>query len=158
MTDILIDASALVVSADLAAPRIDRDALRMLAHLVDAGAHVTLTGHAGVVEHVGAGLLNDTRRHVNLHSGPLEEACPSEAAWVITGSQPVCDQLRAQRGTRTVLVGGAAGGAERLDRPADVLARTFTDAVLAVLADEAMGHGGPAEATGHGGAADHQAH
>jgi hypothetical protein len=130
---VYLDAGALVapVPGDDRPRRLQPDARAALRHLGDGGHDVVLTGAAGEVGAVLAALRD---------LAPSARATlPVDAAgWLVTGDPAACAAARDVRGVRTILVGPAVTGRGLAHRPADVEARGLLDAVLVILASEAM--------------------
>lgn len=109
-------------------------------HLRDARHPVVLTGAAGPVATVLAALRD---------AAPAATAELPDLAtgWLVSNDPDVCAAARGIRGIRTILVGPAVPGRGLAYRRADMEARDLVDAVLAILAAEAMPDG-PCERLG----------
>jgi hypothetical protein len=109
----------------------ERAAATHLAHLVDAGHEVVLVAPAG---HPSGGLV-DWAGHL-----PAMPDRPAPGSWYVTADPATCGDRQA--GLRTVLIGPRAAGAPPgglLPTRCDVTARDLRDAVLEILAADAMG-------------------
>ena len=130
---IYLDAGALVAAtAVVGRPgRLLPDATPALRHLRDAQHDVVLTGSPQPV----AAVLAAWRDAAPVARPEL----PADAVgWLVTNDAAACAAARGTRGIRTVLVGPATPGRGLAHRPADVEARDLVDAVLRILATEAM--------------------
>jgi hypothetical protein len=141
MMMIYLDSSALGIprsGPDGGGFHVQRDLARMVGHLVDAGHDVVLTGEARPLDEICAALPAPVTARIEMREGPAMDLDAEAAGWVVTSDAAVCEQLRDHRRLRTILVGSAGGASDQLDRPADVVARSLTDAVLEILTEDAM--------------------
>lgn len=129
---VYVDAGVLVMPAPGDRPgRLLPDATAALEHLRDAAHNVVLVGAAGAVGAVLAALRDGApEARVGLP--------PDASGWLVTGDPAFCAAAREAHRIRTLLVGPAAPGRGPAHRPADIVARDLLDAVLAILASEAM--------------------
>ena len=116
MTTIYLDGSA----------TLEPGAANQLGHLVDAGHEVVLVAPA---DHPSAGLLAWAGRL------PAMPDAPARGSWYLTSDPATCGDR--QPGLRTILIGprAHAPGPTRCDGAA----RDLRDAVLEILAADAMG-------------------
>lgn len=138
MTTIYLDAGALMVAGGAAAPgtqTVGSDADRMVSHLLSFGHRVVLVGEPDKLEAARASL--PIVRRVPIIEAPEELAEAEETGgWLVSDSPDRC--ARMHRRLKTVLVGASTATHDLAHRPADRLARSLTDAVLDILATEAM--------------------
>lgn len=110
--------------------RLAPDAAPALRHLVDAGWDLVLLTEGPIAEearHVLGG-------HVVVVDGLGDDA----TGWLIAADEATCAAARSSRRLRTILVGPSVPGRGLASRPSDLEVRTLLDAVLAILAAEAM--------------------
>ena len=70
---------------------------------------------------------------------PTLDTLPADTrGWLVSGQLDACLRARRTGRLRTVLVGPRSPGETMVDRPADLHARSLLDAVLAIVAAEAM--------------------
>jgi hypothetical protein len=102
-----------------------------LRHLRDTGHPLVLTGSPGPVGVVLTALRD---------GAPAARAdVPEDAAgWLVTTDPAACVAARAAAGVRTILVGPAIPGQGLAYRRSDIEARDLLDAVLLILAADAM--------------------
>lgn len=153
MTTIYLDAGALMVAGGSAAAgseSVGADAARMISHLLTFGHEVVLVGDRERLDAARAS-LPIARRVPQLEVNDELDGVESDATgWLVSDSAERCAGARSHRKLKTVLVGGAATG-NLAHRPADRLARSLADAVLDILATEAMPETAPGS---QGGAQD----
>lgn len=132
MTTVYVDTRALFVggAADPNPARLAPDAGSALDHLRKAGLEVVLLGDADAI----ASLQGAVRARLRLHELPQDPQ-----GWMLAGNASACARGRPCRRLRTILVGPATPGSGLASRACDVEARDLTDAVLTILAAEAMG-------------------
>lgn len=126
-------------AAALAAPRpgegrqarLEPGAALALQHLRDAGHPVRLTGGPGPVGAVLRLLRDDA-------PAACADLPPDAAGWLVTTDPAACVGARGIAGVRTILVGPATPGSGLAHRRSDVEARDLRDAILVILAAEAM--------------------
>lgn len=138
MTTIYLDAGALMVAGGAAAPgtqTVGSDADRMVSHLLSFGHQVVLLGEPDKLEAARASLPIIRRVPSIEASGELAEV-EETGGWLVSDSADRC--ARMHRRLKTVLVGSSTATHDLAHRPADRLARSLTDAVLDILATEAM--------------------
>ncbi len=112
--------------------------------LVEVGHRVVVLGGRFRADRSGEPVPGDGRPHLE-----REAALPASAAgWLVTSDPGLCGQARDRRGLRTVLVGPSRPGTSLAFRPCDVEARDLRDAVLAILATEAMPAAADVQAAG----------
>lgn len=143
MTTIYLDSSALGIatSGPEGAFHVQPELPRMVAHLLDAGHTVMLAGDAPDLADVRAALPADVAGRVQVHPGRIADLGLDATGWLVTSSTETCEALHEHRRLRSILVGSASGSAGQVDRPADVVARSLTDAVLGILTEDAMASG-----------------
>jgi hypothetical protein len=140
MTTIYLDAGALMVAGGSAAAgsqSVGADAERMIGHLLAFGHNVVLLGDREKLDAARAS-LPIARRVPELESNDELDGVDSDAGgWLVSDRPERCAGARTHRRLRTVLV-GAPSSYDLAHRPADRLARSLADAVLDILATEAM--------------------
>lgn len=110
--------------------RLQPEADSAIRHLVAADCHVVLWGPPGAIE-----LSASDAPH------PIEslDDLPDDATgWLVTANEARCDELRGRSGLRTILVGPSVPDRRLTHRAADFEARDLVDAVLVILAADAM--------------------
>jgi hypothetical protein len=131
-----IDPSALTIEVRVGrdlARRALPDAGAALAHLVDAGCRVVMVGPG-----VDAASPRTGGAGEDIATIERRATLPDDATgWLVTGDPDRCGDARGRR-VRTVLVGPADMARNLAHRVADVHARGLLDAVLVVLAADAM--------------------
>lgn len=139
-TTIYLDAGALMVAGGSAASgsrTVGADAARMVNHLLAFGHEVVLLGNREELD-AARGAQPFARRVAELESNDELDGVDCDAAgWLVSDSADMCAGARTHRRLKTVLV-GAAPSSDLAHRPADRLARSLSDAVLDILATEAM--------------------
>ena len=141
MTTIFLDTDALAIpshpeSGD--AYVLSRESDRMVGHLLDCGHRVVLVGEPDQLEKARATLTVGSKT-ATLVPDPTAAGVPEDArGWLITESPEACAAVREKRRLRTILVGGSSDPNDLAHRPADLLARSLSDAVIEILATEAM--------------------
>ncbi len=150
MTTIYLDAGALMVAGGTAAPgsrSLGADAARMVNHLLAFGHKVVLLGSREALD-AARGSLPFARRVAELDCSEELSAVASDAGgWLVSDSADLCAGARAHRRLKTVLVGPPPSG-DLAHRPAARLARSLSDAVLDILATEAMPEPAPSSRAG----------
>lgn len=150
MTTIYLDAGALMVAGGTAAPgsrSLGADAARMVNHLLAFGHKVVLLGSRESLD-AARGSLPFARRVSELNcSDELDGVASDAGGWLVSDSADLCAGARTHRRLRTVLVGGSSSS-DLAHRPADRLARSLSDAVLDILATEAMPEPAPSSHDG----------
>lgn len=120
---------------------LSRESDRMIGHLLDCGHRVVLVGEPDKLVKARATLAEGFRT-ATLEPDPTTAGVPEDArGWLITNSADACAAVREKRRLRTILVGGSTGPHDLAHRPADLLARSLSDAVIEILATEAMPEG-----------------
>ncbi len=161
MTTIYLDAGALMVAGGSAAPgsrSMNADAARMVNHLLAFGHTVVLLGGRDELDAARESLPSSRRVSEVESNGDLEGVSSDAGGWLVSDSADLCAGARTHRRLKTVLV-GAASSSDLAHRPADRLARSLSDAVLDILATEAMPEPVPAPSSHDGALAqvEHQA-
>jgi hypothetical protein len=159
MTTIYLDAGALMVAGGTAAAgtqSIGTDAARMVSHLLAFGHDVVLLGDRGQLDAARAS-LPVAGEVTELESNDELDGVDSDAAgWLVTDSADRCTGARTHRRLKTVLVGSPPNH-DLAHRPADRLARSLSDAVLDILATEAMPEPAPSNRDGEVGQPEDEA-
>jgi hypothetical protein len=124
-TDRLADMSDVFLDAALASAPDARD---HVAHLIDAGQHVTFVG--GGAEAAGSAFPDVSR----LDALPAE---PERGSWFVTADPARCAERQA--GVRMLLIGPRLGRTPVQSPRCDTEARDLAAAVLEILARDAMG-------------------
>lgn len=144
MTTVYLDSSALgILTPGASGPgfHVEPDLHRMIDHLLDAGHDVVIVGDGRLVDAAVSILPPAQAGRIGRQDKGLTGLDDPEG-WLITGSPESCDEVREHRRLRTILVGPATGTGSQVDRPADILARSLTDAVIEILTEDAMAPGG----------------
>lgn len=137
MSDVYIDAEALLGPATPGATRSRAllEAARACGNLRALGHRVILVGAAASQGRDDASGRNEPTAGTRAGRPVL----PDEAVgWLLSGDPSTCERARHGRRLRTVLVGPWTAGRTAMERPADVVARDLSDAVLTVMTTEAM--------------------
>lgn len=146
MTTIYLDTGALMVAGGSAAAgshSVSTDAARMVSHMLAFGHEIVLLGDRDELD-AARESLPTVERVAELESADELSGVDLDAfGWLVTDSADVCAGARGHRRLKTVLV-GASGSSDLAHRPADRLARSLSDAVLDILATEAMPEPTPA--------------
>jgi len=148
MTTVYLDASALMIPAGIGAPAAgqrvvgvdcvpDHEADRMVDHLLECGHRVVLLGDDKTLDTAQAALPLAGRVAL-APDGDLDAIDRDAVGWLISDSSERFAEARQHRRLKTVLIGASASTTDLAHRPADRLARSLHDAVLGVLATEAM--------------------
>jgi hypothetical protein len=83
--------------------------------------------------------MGGTQRVAMIVAGPDGSGVPGDATgWLVTDDAEACAAARDRVRLRTVLVGASGADPAAAQRPADRLARSLGDAVMGILASEAM--------------------
>jgi len=145
MATIYLDTAALHIAGGAGASdafSVGAGSDRLVGHLVGSGHRVVLIGDASQLHDALAALSPDddlTSLPAPLPGGSTIDAIPGDAiGWLITDSAEACAAARARRRLRTILIGGSTADQDLAHRRADRLARSLGDAVLEILASEAM--------------------
>lgn len=151
MTTIYLDAGALMVAGGAAAGgahTVSSEAARMVNHLLTCGHEVVLLGDGANLEAAQESLPIAGRISVveadDGADGSLGGVDSDAAGWLVSDSADRCaGAARMHRRLKTVLVGASESSHDLAHRPADRMARSLSDAVLDILATEAMPAGQP---------------
>lgn len=122
---------------------VSSEAARMVNHLLACGNQVVILGDATKLEAAKASLPisggvsvleTDTGAE-----GSIEGVDSDTAGWLVSDNAELCaGAARTHRRLKTVLIGGSEATHDLAHRPADRFARSLGDAVLDILATEAM--------------------
>jgi hypothetical protein len=116
----------------------DARARRRLIDTARAGRHLREFGYRVVLVRRGSGADDEGMRR-GRSDRPTLESLPGDAGgWLVSARVDACLQARRAGRLRTVLVGPKPPGETPLGRPADLQARSLFDAVLTIVAQEAM--------------------
>ncbi len=139
-----------MVAGGTAAPgsrSLGADAARMVNHLLAFGHKVVLLGSCETLD-AARESLPFARRVSELDCSDELGAVASDAGgWLVSDSADLCAGARTHRRLKTVLV-GQPSSSDLAHRPADRLARSLSDAVLDILATEAMPEPAPSSHDG----------
>ncbi len=110
--------------------RAQPEANAAIRHLIDAECRVILWGRPGDAAGTSAAPLPDVESTPTL---------PDDASgWLVTADEARCGDVRGRHGLRTILVGPSVPGRGLSHRASDLEARDLVDAVLVILAADAM--------------------
>ena len=140
MATIYLDASVLMIAGGLDAGStlaIREDAARMVSYLLECGHKVVIVGEDPALSTAQEALPRDLRGVV-IAEGLVSDVAGDEAGWFVSDAAEHCTGAREHRRLKTVLVGASESTHDLAHRPADRLARSLGDAVLDILASEAM--------------------
>ena len=139
MTTVYFDPGALLSprGAEATDAVVDPEAARMVHHLEDFGHEVVILWRDASPEVMAA---SQTDLGASLPGGgaALDTVDSAAAGWFVSDRPERCVAAHELRRLRTVLVGSSAAGRDLAHRPADRMARSIPDAVLDILASEAM--------------------
>jgi hypothetical protein len=140
MRTIYLDAGVLTIAGGLDAGdtlAVREDATRMVSHLLECGHKVVVVGEDPALSAARDALPPDLRGVV-IAEGTVSDVAGDAAGWFVSDVAEHCTGAREHRRLKTVLVGASESTHDLAHRPADRLARSLGDAVLDILASEAM--------------------
>jgi hypothetical protein len=139
MSTVYFDPGALMSprGAEASDAVVDAEAARMVHHLKEFGHDVVILWRDASPEIVEA---SQHGLGATLPNGDLDLASvdAGSAGWFISDRPERCVAAHELRRLRTVLIGAGVATSDLAHRPADRLARSLPDAVLDILASEAM--------------------